>query len=93
MATRDFATTDFTAGDTNNNEILDPNETWTYTGSHTVENTGHTSLTNVSVIDDNFTPDHITDDFFPTLSTKGNADAILDSGETWTYRYTRSNCQ
>lgn len=102
MATGDFATTDFTAGDTNNNQILDPNETWTYTGSHTViqadlDQGGN--LVNMAMADSVESAPSVDHAFVHILQapelTRVKTDAILDidSGETWTYRYTRSNCQ
>lgn len=62
--------------------------TWTYE----VTNTGNVafSFDEVSVIDDNGTPDNASDDFAPTLdaaSDVGN-DGILSPGEVWTYEAT-----
>ncbi|MEQ8959525.1 MAG: hypothetical protein RLP02_16660, partial [Coleofasciculus sp. C2-GNP5-27] len=49
-------------------------------------NTGNQTLTNVSLIDDNFTPSNTSDDFTPTFdSSSDNGNGVLDVGETWTY--------
>lgn len=100
MATGDFTTTDFTAGDTNNNQILDPNETWTYTSSHTVTQADLDqggNLVNRAMADSVESAPSVDHAFVHILQapelTRVKTDAILDSGETWTYRYTRSNCQ
>ncbi len=62
--------------------------TWTYL----VTNTGEVDFeqAQVTVIDDNGTPDDDSDDFAPALDTSSDngADGVLSVGETWTYTYT-----
>jgi uncharacterized repeat protein (TIGR01451 family) len=54
--------------------------------TYTVTNTGNVSLTNVSLIDDNFTPSDTSDDFTPTFdTTSDDGNGVLDVGETWEY--------
>jgi hypothetical protein len=62
-------------------------ETITYT--YQVFNTGSTPLTNITLIDDNATPDDPTDDFAPTYVSGDSVNpGILDPGELWTYTAT-----
>jgi hypothetical protein len=61
----------------------------TYT--YQVSNNGGTSLSNISLIDDNGTPGVPGDDFAPTYVSgtgNGNAYGLLDPGEVWTYTAT-----
>ncbi|WP_446346317.1 beta strand repeat-containing protein [Coleofasciculus sp. F4-SAH-05] len=54
--------------------------------TYTVTNTGNQTLTNVSLIDDNFTPADTSDDFNPTFdTTSDDGNGVLDVGETWEY--------
>lgn len=57
--------------------------------TYTLRNGGNVTLTNVTLVDDYFTPSLPGDDFNPTF-TGGDTDGDneLDVGEVWTYSYT-----
>ncbi|MEM7769550.1 MAG: hypothetical protein AAF327_03445 [Cyanobacteria bacterium P01_A01_bin.37] len=66
---------------------LNPGEeiVWTYQ----VSNLGNVSLENVVVVDDNGTPDDISDDFTPTfVEGDANQNSLLDPDEMWIFTAT-----
>ncbi|MEA5534016.1 SdrD B-like domain-containing protein [Crocosphaera sp. XPORK-15E] len=76
-----------------NQEFTAPNTPVTYT--YSVSNTGGVALANVTVTDDNATPNFIVDDFNPTpiLANGKNigdldGDNLLDTNEIWKYTAT-----
>ncbi|MEW6493051.1 MAG: hypothetical protein AB1589_11175 [Cyanobacteriota bacterium] len=58
--------------------------TWTYT----VNNTGNVGLSNVTVKDDNGTPNNTSDDFTAEYASGDNGNGVLDVGESWVFKAT-----
>lgn len=64
--------------------VAGSNVTWTYT----VNNTGNVGLSNVTVKDDNGTPNNTSDDFTATYASGDNGNGVLDVGESWVFKAT-----